>query len=361
MRKKLLVFPFNYSNYLLATKKELITEYDVTAFVCTNNSPFCNQDAGIFVNRETGIVISDAFIEKIKIVDSILLTSGLDEAFADIYIEKIQIAQRAGKEILVTKVVLELIKEKNISLDGILCIDADELNEKIDVNELHEINTPIVTITGAGENCEKFDLQLSVRKVFMEENYRIFQVGSKEYSTVFGIHNFPEFIFSKTLSLPQKVMAFNSWIFKKVLEEKPDIIILGIPGGIMPLNNKIFNYFGEVGLIVSRALKIDVNILSLYFYDDIDTDFLENYKFFCKYSLNMPTNYFNISSNYFKYDEERNKYAVEVFHLDNKYVEQKFPSVVSSEMYVFNDCYGVGECLSSGNILNEFLDNIEVV
>jgi len=263
MRKKMLVFPFNYSNYLLATRKELIKEYEITAFACTKNSPFCNQDVGVFVNKEFGIVVSDDFLKEVNLVDSVLLTSGLGDVFVDVYVEKIQIAQEAGKEILVTRDVLDLIKRENIFWDDISCINADMPDEIVDINELYDIDIPIVSVTGAGENCEKFDLQLSVRKVFLDKNYKIFQVGSKEYSALFGMHNFPELLFSKTHSLPQKVLAFNSWIFKKISEEKPDIIILGIPGGIMPLNNKIYNSFGEIALIISKALKIDVNILSL--------------------------------------------------------------------------------------------------
>lgn len=126
MRKRLLVFPFNYNNYLLATNKELIKKYDVMAFVCTGNSPFNKKDAGIFVNKKTGIVISDSYLEEINKVDSVLLTSGLDEEFSDIYVEKIAIARKERKEILVTKAVLKTLEAKNILLNEIICIDGEE-------------------------------------------------------------------------------------------------------------------------------------------------------------------------------------------------------------------------------------------
>ena len=94
MKKKLLVFPFDYTNYVLATENECISKYDVTAFVCTKNSPFCNEDAGIFVNKKTGIIVSDQYEQQLGLVDSVLFTSGLEEEFIDIYIEKIAIAKK---------------------------------------------------------------------------------------------------------------------------------------------------------------------------------------------------------------------------------------------------------------------------
>ncbi|ANU44946.1 hypothetical protein ADH76_01415 [Enterocloster clostridioformis] len=361
MRKRLLVFPFNYNNYLLATNKELIKKYDVMAFVCTGNSPFNKKDAGIFVNKKTGIVISDSYLEEINKVDSVLLTSGLDEEFSDIYVEKIAIARKERKEILVTKAVLKTLEAKNILLNEIICIDGEESEGIIDTDVLYDINLPVIAVTGAGENCEKFDVQLSINRIFTERNYKVFQIGSKEYASVFGMYNWPEFVFARDISLPKKVLAFNAWIFQKILVEEPDIIILGIPGGIMPLNNRIYNYFGEVALVVSKALKVDVNVLSLYFNKDIDKEFLKNYQEFCKYAINMPTNYFNISSNCFKYDEEKNEEKIETFHLDSEYIEREFPQIVSSDIHIFNDCYRVGDGLSGDNILREFLDNIEVI
>ncbi|MDY4115665.1 MAG: TIGR04066 family peptide maturation system protein, partial [Blautia sp.] len=102
------------------------------------------------------------------------------------------------------------------------------------------------------------------RKIFIEQNYKVFQVGTKDYSTLFELDNWPRFLFSQEISFPKKVFAFNRWIFERVKKLEPDIIILGIPGGIMPINNKICNYFGELALIISKALKIDVNIF-VYF------------------------------------------------------------------------------------------------
>ena len=192
MKKKLLVFPFDYTNYVLATENECISKYDVTAFVCTQNSPFCNKDAGIFVNKKTGIIVSDQYEQQLGLADSVLLTSGLEEEFIDIYI-----AKKMQKEILVTKDVLEQLEKNQISFQGIICLEQEVDFDLHCSEELYDIDVPIITVTGAGENCEKFDLQLTVRKIFIEQNYKVFQVGSKEYSTLFELDNWPRYFFSK--------------------------------------------------------------------------------------------------------------------------------------------------------------------
>ena len=265
------------------------------------------------------------------------------------------------KEILVTKDVLEQLEKKQIPIQGIICLEQEVDFDLYCSEELYDIDVPIITVTGAGENCEKFDLQLAVRKIFIEQNYKVFQVGTKDYSTLFELDNWPRFLFSQEISFPKKVFAFNRWIFERVKKLEPDIIILGIPGGIMPINNKICNYFGELALIISKALKIDVNILSLYFNKNINHELLKSYQDYCQFALNFPTNYFNISSNYFKYDEEKNEYKIEIFHMDSEYVKKEFPENNHAEFYVFNNSYKIGALLSSDNILKEFIDNIEVV
>lgn len=47
-------------------------------------------------------------------------------------------------------------------------------------------------------------------------------------------------------------------------EESLDVIILGVPGGVMPYSSEIPNGFGEPAFIIANAIKLDIAIYSTY-------------------------------------------------------------------------------------------------
>ena len=55
-------------------------------------------------------------------------------------------------------------------------------------SERNKLLTPIVAICGISSMTQKFDLQLYLRKRFLDEGYKVSQIGTKAYSNLFGFH-----------------------------------------------------------------------------------------------------------------------------------------------------------------------------
>ena len=82
-----------------------------------------------------------------------------------------------------------------------------------------------------------------------------------------GFHDFPKFMFDENLSEVKKILMFNRYIWEVEVNEEPDIIIIGLPGGIIPFNNNFTNRFGILAIEASLAVKPDVAVLSIPFGD----------------------------------------------------------------------------------------------
>lgn len=144
-----------------------------------------------------------------------------------------------------------------------------------------ELEVPIVVIFGVGEMTQKFDLQLYLRKYF-QTNVKVCQIGTRNDGRLFGMHTFPDFMIGTHYSEKEKVVKFKNWIKKLEITEKPDVIILGIPGGVLPLNEKHTFDYGILAYMLFSAIKPDYTIFSLYAGQYDDEFYLEMNKL-CKY------------------------------------------------------------------------------
>ena len=59
------------------------------------------------------------------------------------------------------------------------------------------------------------------------------------------------------------------------------MILVGCPGGVSEFEKYETNYFGELPLIISNALDVDIGFLALYRYTDLNYTVLKKYKRFC--------------------------------------------------------------------------------
>jgi len=164
----------------------------------------------------------------------------------------------------------------------------DVINNK----KLNDIPIPIVMVMGLGINCQKFDIQLGLREAFQKEGYKVSQFGTKDYSWIFGFDTLPYF---ENLSLWKKVFTYNSLFYNKYKEENPDVMIIGIPGEIMPITSYSCEKFGETALAVAFAAKPDITVLSCYF--TIPTQqYFDSYKQFMRFRFGATDVVFHMSN-----------------------------------------------------------------
>lgn len=172
---------------------------------------------------------------------------------------------------------IEGIVEIEIVCDEIAFVDSKVINN---------IDIPIITISGIGPYVGKFQVGLYLRSSFENAGYKVLYISSRREGKLFGTYIFPEYMYNKNLDFTAKVFEFNGYVNDLIRKEKPDIVIIGVPGEIMELSEKHRMNFGILASVVFNAIKPDVSILNMYNMRYTD-EFLEEQKKYCKYRFGV--------------------------------------------------------------------------
>ncbi len=156
----------------------------------------------------------------------------------------------------------------------------------VDSKVINNIDIPIITISGIGPYVGKFQVGLYLRSSFEMAGYKVLYRSSRSEGKLVGTYIFPEYMYNKNLDFTAKVFEFNGYVNDLIRKEKPDIVIIGVPGEIMELSEKHRMNFGILASVVFNAIKPDVSILNMYNMRYTD-EFLEEQKKYCKYRFGV--------------------------------------------------------------------------
>lgn len=171
--------------------------------------------------------------------------------------------------------------------------------EKLDaISEEQKLEVPVIFAAGVTPYTEKFHVQLGLRKRLMDNGYKVSLIGSKEYSGLFGFHSFPLFM-SEPMDNTERILLFRKYVKYIEQQEQPDIIVVGIPGGIMGVNRKHHFDFGMTAYMVSQAVEPDYVIMNMLYSQNYTKEQLEEINQCCKYKLNFEIDSFHLSNSFF--------------------------------------------------------------
>ena len=273
----------------------------------------------------------------------------------DGYQKRVQMALDSGKKIYAGLALLDKIQ---IDKDKVCILQESTSSDEVVSSDKKEIDIPVVSVMGLGENCDKFGLQVKIKKVIEKQGYRVLALCSNVLGGFLGMENFPSFLYSKFMSYPEKINALNQWIYEKVIQQEYDVILVGCPGGISEFEKYETNYYGELPLIISNALDVDAGFATLYGHTALDYSVLKNISDFVLKKYNTSVKDYILSRQFYKADHEWKKiryYTIE----ENMNEELAIPE--SSEyqvLSIFDDAKIEKEIL---RILEEFANNIFVI
>lgn len=229
---------------------------------------------------------------------------------------------------------VEKICEKHgVDLKLILASDKDDIVSD-DVEVLYGIDVPVIAVAGMGEKTDKAELQLTLFSLLKKNDYKAVWVSSRNEAVLFGGQAFPFFMIDEKLSEKKKILMYNHYLKWIEQSEQPDVILIGIPGGIMPDSKKQVGYFGITAYEILNAVNPDYFILSLY-YGGIGKDYLDELCNVMKYKFNVEVDSFYMSST------EQDAYSldkvtpVEYISLSQAVVDQKVTELDYSEIPLY--------------------------
>lgn len=207
--------------------------------------------------------------------------------------------------------------------------------DKIISESIIKISTPIIFVLGVAQKTQKFEIQLALREKFINEGYKVSQIGSRRYSEFLGFHSFPDFMYNHSIGEINKIVLFNRLIAQIEMEEKPDVIIIGIPGGVMKLNNIMTNKFGVFSYEISQAVTPDVAIFST-FYEDYTPEYFMRINNSIKYKLGYEVDCFNLANVQFDWDNAHEVQRPVYLTLSSKFIDEKIESFKQGDVPLFN-------------------------
>lgn len=344
--ERLLIYPYNMEFTPVLRHRSLLTGYDISCLVAPNGWGFTGKDAGIADRGpDIGILVSADFEKSLTLCDTVMIVeSHLPFDFEKYMFNKIKLAVKSKKNIICSlKLDKEAIKEISSMCfsEGVYFKYFDEtqnaLPEEIAIyNEsIEEIDTPVILTVGIAEKTNKFEIQLALREKIKKLGYKVSQIGTRSYCEMMGFHPFPSFMYGNAISDITKVLMFNRFIKKIEKIEEPDVIIIGVPGGVMPFNKNLTNKFGLLAFEISQALVPDVVIASLL-YEDCKPEGLDEYTSLFKYKFGFEVDFYNLTNMQFDWLKANEEYVKSYISLDYRFIDEKKMQYSSNKIPVLN-------------------------
>lgn len=198
-------------------------------------------------------------------------------------------------------------------------------------SELYDIDIPVILIIGLCQNTNKFDIQLGLRRKFVENEYVISQIGTRYESLAFGFHSWFEKL--DMLEDGQQILYINNYIKQLECTEGSDAIIIGIPGESMPYSKKTGWNFGMLVLKVIQAIRPDYTILTIPYTEDIK-EVAGEWKNNVEKRIGVPIDIVNISDRcIFCGDEQRIK-ETDYLKLNDRFMRRIKKEIGNSDFLV---------------------------
>ncbi len=370
-KEKLLIYPFDIQSSPIVRHADLLGNYELAEIVSPNGWGFSSKDAGsVDGGEDIGINVNSSFNELIDSVDTVLFTESYNKLdIKKLVYSKIQVAADKGKNIICAlNLEDEFFNEMNEKCMGKgkyfkYFSPSKELNTFSDTSNLDsllEITVPVVFVLGVAERTNKFEIQLSLRENLIKAGYRVSQVGSRHYCEMLGIHSFPDFMYSTCIPETKKIILFNNYIKKIEIKEQPDIIVIGIPGGLLPFNKEFTNNFGIFAYEISQAVFPDIAIFSTLYEDYLPTYF-EKISLSIRYKLGYEVDFFNLSNNSFDLKSSQFLKSMQYLTLDSELVDVKKQNFKKNNIPVINILNQEDAKALTDNVIKKLTGNADVV
>ncbi len=208
--EKLVVFPLNNDTEILIKGLKENKLYQVVAV----SSYIEDRSRLELLQKKSSIYCSTEFEECLTRADAIVFSENTMGYSYDGYQKRVQMALDSGKKIYAGLALLDKIQ---IDRDKVCILQESELSDEVVSPNKKEIDIPVISVMGLGENCDKFQLQVKIKKVIEKQGYRVLALCSNVLGGFLGMENLPGFLYSKFMSYPEKIIAYTKKYTKTLI------------------------------------------------------------------------------------------------------------------------------------------------
>ena len=298
--KTLFIYPYTHEIDFLIKMRDRIREYEILKIGCFP------EDKNYLERRFPNMEISSSYKE------------GIDSS--DVFLPNYDIPDYMAKELESSKMYALKTKKEIIKIE-------DDFLENKNFNgyQMEQVEIPIIAIVGQGEKCSKLETLLRVQTIIKECGYDVVGISGNTFSRLFSLEKIPSYFLNENVGFSQKVFSFNQYISCLCRKKKPELLLLDIPGGLLPVGDAEYFHFGELALVASEAIQIDMAIFNFYYNVFKMTDkelsrFIREIKRYCMEKYQFPIEFCCICSQYVKTDTEGRK--MECLYLKNSFLRE---------------------------------------
>lgn len=144
----------------------------------------------------------------------------------------------------------------------------------------------------------------------------------------------------------------NHYLFSYYKEYQPDLMVIGIPGEIVPLASDQKENFSELALVISNAVDVDTGILNIYHTEQVSEEYLETLNALCQRKYNVDIGAYCISDQVLYFNTKEKKYEVQ-------YVKDKHQENVSNINYENENVFSINDKEKAARIFANLMEELE--
>lgn len=294
--KKVLIYPYSRSMRAFIVYRQLLKkDMEIKGIVSPKGWGLSGDIINSFGKQ---FVVKDNFEEELVRCDYVwFCEDGEHELPEKVLKEKLLKTIQSGRKIIYTR------KERfsDINLTPYI-IREPQLNKRVDplfMNELLEVDIPVITIMGNARNVDQAEVQLALQYEFTQRDYKVLSLLSMQSAPLVNSYRMPDVLSNGEITSNDKILFFNHYLRALEEIEKPDILIVGTSGGIYPYEQSVYREFGKGLFEIMCAIKTDFSILCSIYGEGIqeelciEKEILENRYQFAVDAVHIAPYYWN--------------------------------------------------------------------
>ena len=223
-------------------------------------------------------------------------------------------------------------------------------------DQLLEIRTPILYITSFWEGLDKFQILLRTKTEFEKKGYKVLAFGSKRESEFVGMEALPEYLFQSSYDEKTKIIGINQLVEKRCDEEKPDIVLISVPGEIAKYSDETIGHMGITLWELKTAVFPDCMICSVPFEKYTEPD-AKNIKAFITQTCGISCTYLHVANKMINKTCSHRKRTLFYLNISKEEVKQ----IVDKNMKNICNYHHAKFDVCIDNIIEKLIKNGEVV
>jgi len=263
--KKIAIFPYHPDCNILIEYRDALCGFELAGFLSYTEDTHLTY----LLNSNIGLE-NPTYYDILCNCDAVIVLDNFRGYADNKYYQVIEDSIKQKKELLITPLAETQLKlEKYRGKYEILELlpagvkDGDLYSRNVQITDFCEPEIPIIAVLGAGKHCGKFETQLLFKSVF-EDDYKTAAIASNPLGALFGCYTVPQFMYGN-IQFQDKIFMFNFYVNEISRESDFDVMLLGIPEGILQFEKEEFHHFAEYPLVITSAISVDVAVFCTYF------------------------------------------------------------------------------------------------